>query len=411
MEREEITCLGVIFCLLLVLTLPTPAEALDVSVLDYQKISDTEGNFSGILNDSDLFGNAVASIGDLDGDGVTDIAVGARADDDGGNSLGAIWILFLNTDGTVKSHQKISDTKGNFTGTLYDGDRFGSSVTPLGDLDHDGIVDIAVGANGDDDGGDNRGAVWILFLNPDGTVKAHQKISDTEGNFTGTLHDIDYFGNALTTLGDHDGDGITDIAAGSFYDSDGGIYRGAVWILFLNPDGTVKSHQKISDTKGNFTGALDDYDHFGTSVSSLEDLDGDGLGDLVVGALFDDDGGNDKGAVWILFLNADGTVKEHQKISATKGNFTGILNKDDHFGISADSLGDIDSDGVCDIIVGANEDDDGGGNRGAVWLLFLNSEMTGVLTAGRFGYYFWIWTCMRLQQIRLRLLLAKRKIH
>ena len=67
---------------------------------------------------------------------------------------------------------------------------------------------MAVGAHGDDDGGSDRGAVWILFLNSDGTVKAHQKISDTSGGFTGTLDNSDCFGESVASLGDLDGDGV-----------------------------------------------------------------------------------------------------------------------------------------------------------------------------------------------------------
>jgi hypothetical protein len=95
---------------------------------------------------------------------------------------------------------------------------------------------------------------------------------------------------------------VGDLAVGAWPDDDGGLDRGAVWILFLNPDGTVDSHQKISDTVGGFTGTLDDEDHFGVSMTSLGDLDGDGVGDLAVGAARDDDGGLNRGAVWILFL-------------------------------------------------------------------------------------------------------------
>ena len=74
------------------------------------------------------------------------------------------------SDGTVGSFQKISDTEGGFAGTLDDGDRFGTSVASLGDLDGDSVTDVAVGAIFDDDGDVNNGAVWILFLNtPDTT--------------------------------------------------------------------------------------------------------------------------------------------------------------------------------------------------------------------------------------------------
>ena len=182
----------------------------------------------------------MATLGDLDGDGVGDLAVGAYADGDGGGGRGAVWVLFLNADGTVKSHQKISDTEGGFTGILDDNDNFGVSVASLGDLDGDGVPDLAVGAYADDDGCTddppicNRGAVWVLFLNADGTVKSHQKISDTQGNFTGILDNVDLFGSAVASLGDLDGDGVGDLAVGAYLDDDGGTRRGAVWVLFLD---------------------------------------------------------------------------------------------------------------------------------------------------------------------------------
>jgi len=347
--------------------------AQDGTVLSHQKISDTQGGFTGTLDNSDLLGDAVAALGDLDGDGFGDLAVGADGDDDGGSARGAVWVLFLDADGTVSAEQKISDTQGGFTGALGDDDYFGGAVASLGDLDGDGVGDLAVGASQDDDGGSNRGAVWILFLNTDGTVKAHQKISDTEGGFTGTLIDQDRFGSSLASLSDLDGDGVADLAVGEIFDD---FIRGAVWVLFLNADGTVKAHQKISSSEGGFSGTLDASDGFGSGLSSLEDLDGNGVRDLAVGAYGDDDGGTDRGAVWILFLNANGTVNSHQKISDTVGGFTGTLLDSDKLGIAVSSLGDLDGDGVQDLAAGASWDDDGGGNRGALWVLFLNADGT-----------------------------------
>jgi hypothetical protein len=339
-----------------------------------QKISDTAGNFEGVLEDNDQFGSAIANIGDLETDGVTDLAVGAPLDDDGGTDRGAVWILFMNDDGTVDIEQKVSETEGNFTAALDDNDNFGSAVASLGDLNGDAILDIAVGAPLDDDGGTDRGAVWILFMNADGTVQFSQKISSTEGGFTGTLDDNDQFGNAIASVGDLNNDGITDIVVGSRLSDEGGGDRGAIWILFMNTNGTVRAIQQVSDVSGSFDGTLNDGDYFGSSITGIGDLDGDGIEDIAVGATGDDDGGSDRGALWVLLMNADGTVRFEQKISQTSGNFDGELSDNSRFGSSVSGIGDFNGDGIVDLAVGADHDDDGGSNRGAMWMLFMERD-------------------------------------
>jgi hypothetical protein len=89
----------------------------------------------------------------------------------------------------------------------------------------------------------------------------------------------------------------------------------------------VDNFQKISATSGGLTGVEFD-DRFGTSVAPLGDLDGDSVPDLAVGVRFDDDGNSsngdaNRGAIQILYLNADGTVASQQKISDAAGGFGG----------------------------------------------------------------------------------------
>jgi len=356
--------------------------AADGTVTSHQKISDTV-NFPGNpLDNLDEFGSALAFLGDLDGEGPSAgaLAVGCGFDDDGGADRGAVYILFLSTNGTVLSWQKISDIV-NFPGTPLDNlDEFGGSVASLGDLDGPGVSShaIAVGAGGDDDGGADRGAIYILFLNSSGTVLSTQKISDTV-NFPGTpLDNLDDFGSAVANLRDLDGDGpaALALAAGASFDDDGGVDRGAVYILFLDSGGTVLSSQKISDTQGNFNEFFSDLDEFGGAVANVIDLDGPagGVTAMAVGVGGDDDNGEDRGAVHILFLNPDGTCNGSQKISDLYGNFPVPLANLDFFGSSVTCLGDLDGAGpsTIAIAVGVTGDDDGGADRGGAFILFLD---------------------------------------
>ena len=364
-------------------TITQPSNCTALSTKNVKITSGTNGGPT--LMDSDGFGWSVTSLGDLDGDGVTDLAVGAFGDNTGGADRGAVYVQFMNTNGSVRSSVKIaSGTNGG--PMLTDFDRFGVSVASLGDLDGDGVIDLAVGADQDDTNGSNRGAVHVLFLNANGTVKSSVKLaSGTNG--VPALADGDSFGWSVSSLGDLDGDGVTDLAAGAFLDDTGGSQRGAVHVLLLNANGTVKSSLKIANgTNGGPT--LENSDSFGSSVASLGDLDGDGVTDLAVGAAGDDTGGAYRGAVHVLLLNANGTVKSRVKIaSGTNGGPT--LAGTDLFGSSVSSLGDLDGDGVTDLVVGARDDSTQSGAQGAVHVLLLNTNGTAKssvkLTSGMNG--------------------------
>ena len=362
------------------------------NTLSYQKISNTQGNFTATLNNVDEFGSSVASLGDLDGPGPSAVAlaVGAVGDDDGGLERGCVYVLFLSSTGSVLSYQKISDTQGNFTATIDNADEFGGAVAGLGDLDGAGpsAGALAVGAIGDDDGGTDRGCVYVLFLSSTGSVLSYQKISSTQGNFTAPIDNLDEIGGSVAWLGDLDGAGpsVAALAMGAPGDDDGGASRGAMYVLYLSSTGSVLSYQKISDTQGNFTAPLVDLDELGGAAVGLGDLDGPGpsVATLAVGAIGDDDGGIDRGAVYVLFLASNGTVLSYQKISDTRGNFNGVLDDGDDFGGSLTALGDINGAGLGGqtLVVGATGDDDGGGGRGAVYLLGL---VEGTLSAAHDG--------------------------
>ncbi len=359
---------GLLVCLCSVV----PGQSLDV--LGHQKISDVLGGFAGILQDGDHFGRALANLGDVDGDGVADLAVSAVFDDDGGMDRGAVWILFMTPEGQVRDLTKISQTSGGFTGLLADGDQLGTSLAPLGDLDGDGIPDLAAGAVFDDGGAPDSGALWIMFLRADGSVKGQRRIGHAAGGFAGLLDESDHFGSSLACVGDLDGNGTAELLVGAELDDDGGQDSGALWMLFLRTDGSVESQAKISLTSGGFTGLLSSNDWFGCALAPLGDLNGDGVPDVAVGAMMDDDGGFNRGAVWIVFLKADGSVLSTRKVSHGDLAFSTGLSNDDRFGRSITRVDDLNGDGIHDLIVGAHHDDDSGLDRGALWVLYLDNS-------------------------------------
>ena len=136
------------------------------------------------------FGRSVVDLGDLDEDGVVDLAVGAMFDGVGG----AVYILFMNDEDTVRAEVRIDSTHI----ALSSGDQFGFSVATVGDLDGDGVVDLAVGARSDDDGGTSNGAVYIVFLNRNGSMKQYHKISSGPGgDLEGVIGSGSLFGHSV----------------------------------------------------------------------------------------------------------------------------------------------------------------------------------------------------------------------
>ena len=298
--------------------------------------------------------------------------------------------MFLQTDGTVMSAQKISSTQGSFTGTLGTSDYLGQSVASMGDLNSDGVVDLMVGAPGDDDGTTDSGAVWVLFMTTNGTVSSFQKISCEHGLFGAGLEVSDWFGWSVAKIGDLDGDGVVDTAVGALYDDDGASNAGAVYVLYLESDGTVVSYGKISAAFGSFTADLASSDGFGASVTGVGDVNSDGVLDIAVGAQSDDDGATDVGSVYVLFMNADGSVRSFDKLSATTSDELGsyLSTASDYFGASIACTGLVDSVGKVELVVGAHGDDDGGTNRGAVYVLpYQPAAMQGIWFSVQFCHH------------------------
>ncbi|MDX2250215.1 MAG: FG-GAP-like repeat-containing protein [Bacteroidia bacterium] len=336
---------------------------------EHLKLSSQTESLTTILDKTSEFGRGVATIGDLDGDGVTEIVAAAPLD-----SSGVLWIFFLDKEGAILQKKKIAPGIGGFTGNPSSGGGFGSRIESAGDWDKDGVPDILVCEPRARLGVIEYGAFWLLLLNTDGTVKSHFFYSGRTPGLVGLLAKDQLFGSDIALLNDMDGDGVGEWAVGSAMDPEKG--KGNVWIIFPDKEGKIKKSVVIESEAGGFEGTLLRGDQFGISVESLGDLNQDGVEDLAVGAMMDDEAGFNKGAVWILFLNRDGTVKTHQKIISNQNGFSGYIDLDDRFGTSLAKIGDMNGDTIPDLAVSAVSDDDGGKDRGAVYILYMKRDGT-----------------------------------
>jgi hypothetical protein len=281
----------------------------------------------------DNFGWSVSTAGDVNGDGYGDVIVGAPWNDSGGPEAGRAYVFFGGPG---------ADTTADlvFTGEAI-GDNFGSSVSTSGDVNGDGYHDLIVGAYGNDVGGPEAGRAYVFFGGPG---------SDTTADliFTGEAGG-DSFGSSVSTAGDVNGDGYDDVIVGAYY-----AYAGIAYVFFGGPS---------ADTTADLTfmgEAL--YDYFGWSVSTAGDVNGDGYGDVIVGAPWNDSGGPDAGAAFVFFggPGADTTADLV---------FTGEASRD-FFGSSVSTAGDVNGDGNGDVIVGAYYYDSRGFDAGRAYVFF-----------------------------------------
>ena len=298
-----------------------------------------DGTFTDLsLGRGDNFGVSTA----LSGDG-TQLAVGAYRDDTGGVNRGAVYLFEKN--GLLWTRTaKIDSTFSSLS--LGNGDHFGSSVAFSGD----GTL-LAVGALGDNTDGDDRGAVHLFEKNE--TTWTHiAKIDSTLNGLS--LSNSGYFGSSAALSDDG-----TQLAVGAYLSNVNGDNQGAVYLFEKNE--TAWTHTaKIDSTLSGLS--LNNLDYFGGSVA----LSDDGTL-LAVGAYNDDDGGIDKGAVY-LFEKNETTWAHTEMVAHGTGGLS--LSNYDHFGGSV-ALSD---DGSL-LAVGAYKDDTGGDGQGAMHL-FIKTDST-----------------------------------
>lgn len=298
----------------------------------------------------DSAGFSVAGAGDVNGDGKNDILIGAPFNDTAGKDAGAAYLFF--GGGDLSGELKLKDADVKFNGA-NPGEKSGRVVAGLGDINGDGLADIAVGAP--DFGGvpARSGAVYVVLGSK--SLGGEVSLASADAKVTGTKEG-QQLGTAIAA-GDFDGDGTPDLAAGAPQSGEGGA-------VFGFSGATLSGDLTVDGADFSLAGEMSD-DRAGFSVAAVPDLTGDGADELLVGAPRSDINGIDSGLVYLV-MGASGFPTATTLADA---NYLFIgAEADQIVGEAVAAVADLSGDGLPELLLSARGDAAGGSKAGAVFL-------------------------------------------
>ncbi|MCB9765595.1 MAG: FG-GAP repeat protein [Alphaproteobacteria bacterium] len=318
----------------------------------------------------DWAGNSVAGVGDVDGDGLADVMVGAPYH----AGTGAAYLV-------LGSHSiSGADLSQSFATLLGEGsdDRAGARVAGAGDFNADGHDDILIGAHlTDTSNGSESGAVY-LFQGP--VASGRMNLSGADHVFWGE-NAYDEAGYSVAGVGDVNGDGYMDLLVGAFREDTAGSSGGAAYLV-LGSSNLPSSPQSLETSDVKFV-AEGPGDWAGLSVSGAGDMNGDGVDDVLIAAEKESSAGELAGAVYVV-LGQTTMSTGVRLLSSADAKYTGE-SRDDRAGEPVACAGDVNNDGYSDVLIGARVASNG---DGAAYLLLgaSTSPPGGSLSAADVKY-------------------------
>lgn len=348
--------------------------------------TDAGFRFDGLVS-SGFAGARVSGIGDVNGDGVADMAIGAPTTRVGGiENVGAVYVIF--GDSSLKAGAPLDpESFDGSNGFELEGEpgglRAGFSIAPLGDFNGDGIDDFVIGAPEPSLRPGTTGRVYVVFGSPVLGAGGHMRLADLDGKnglrFAGPAIG-EFVGYSVAGIGDMNADGFADLAIGApsaVATGPGGLRgdAGAVYVVFggaafdplIAPDGTA-SLALLDGRSGFRILGFEIGAQVGFTVSRAGDVNGDGVSDLLVGAPFS----FPNGLAYLFFgrseIGSTGIINLRfpalDALTIRGAQFESFL------GHSAAALDDVNSDGLDDVVVGSPLSSPAGIGSGQAFVLF-----------------------------------------
>ncbi|MBX9257495.1 FG-GAP repeat protein [Desmonostoc muscorum CCALA 125] len=320
------------------------------------------------IDEDDFSGISVSSAGDINGDGIDDLIIGAfSADPNGQDRAGESYVVFGSSSG-FDAQFNLSSLNGSngFVINGIDEDDFSGGGSSAGDINGDGIDDLIIGASGADPNGQDRaGESYVVFGSSSG-FGAQFNLSSLNGSNGFVINGIDardYSGSSVSSAGDINGDGIDDLIIGAFSADPNGQFRaGSSYVVFGSNSGfgAQLNLSSLNGSNGFVINGIDEDDFSGRSVSSAGDINGDGFDDLIIGEFhYEFYDRAVAGKSYVVFGSSSGFSAQLNLLSLNGSNGFVIngINDGDYSGRSVSSAGDINGDGFDDLIIGASRAD------------------------------------------------------
>ncbi|NJN88613.1 MAG: cadherin-like domain-containing protein [Leptolyngbyaceae cyanobacterium SL_7_1] len=364
-------------------------------ILNLSSLNGVNGFVINGIDKDDFSGFAVSNAGDINGDGIDDLIIGAfEADPNGKNNAGESYVVLGRNgigNGGVIDLASLNGSNGFVINGIDSNDNAGFSVSSAGDINKDGIDDLVIGAPGADPNSViNAGETYVVFgragIGGSGSLNLAAAIDGTNGFVINGVDSLDRSGTAVSRAGDVNGDGADDLiigapeadpnaisVAGKSYVVFGGVGVGAQGSLSLST---------LNGSNGFLINGIDTADRSGTSVSSAGDINGDGIDDLIIGAVGGDPAGkNGAGESYVVFGSTGlglGGILNLSTLNGSNGFVINGVEDDDASGISVSNAGDVNGDGFDDLIIGAFEADANGNSEAGRAFVVFGSATVGV---------------------------------